>query len=425
MVTTNVKFYNSNFNTTWVNLIFITLLFILIIFINFDLNLNEMNHFINSILVPSIINKTKNNSLTYWKSISEKDVDQETNNPHILARRQLTGVKPVNVEIINLVLSNLKHSLSQEELNNFISIKPITIRFEDLSSIKIEEHSSSIYKNYFNKILRNKLIQISGSVKLAGVYVWTNIITGEQNVGSSTELYTRIRSYFKTSVLNSGKRLITKNMKEYGIENFKIDIYIIDTANKPIEYIRNMTLYFEQYYIFKLNPSLNLIKVAGSNQIVNFTEEHLAKIIKTNSKPVFVYFKKTLIYKASSSVNLIKEVGISPSTVNSYLKDNTKLFFKYFSISYKGPTKTNVIKFVKSKTLIDLFNKHTTKGKRTATIVKMKLIDRINDKTFIIDNASKALKFLASKGLSLSSKTLLKYKDTGLEYKGWYFYTEK
>ena len=65
--------------------------------------------------------------------------------------------------------------------------------------------------------------------KSPGVYIWTNLLTGEQNVGSSIDLYTRIRQYFKPSVLNEGNRLINKNMKTYGIKNFKLDLYIIDS----------------------------------------------------------------------------------------------------------------------------------------------------------------------------------------------------
>jgi hypothetical protein len=110
-------------------------------------------------------------------------------------------------------------------------------------------------------------------------------------------------------------------MKKFGIENFKIDIYIINSINKDLNFIRGLTLCLEQYYILKLNPSLNFLKVAGSNPIVNMTEEHLAKIIKVNSKPVYVYLGNILIYKATSAVNLAKEVGISSSWISYSLKD--------------------------------------------------------------------------------------------------------
>lgn len=47
---------------------------------------------------------------SYWETIHEKDIGQETNNPHIIARRQLTSRVPrsggglTDAKIINLVL---------------------------------------------------------------------------------------------------------------------------------------------------------------------------------------------------------------------------------------------------------------------------------------------------------------------------------
>ena len=82
-------------------------------------------------------------------------------------------------------------------------------------------------------------------------------------------------------------------MKTFGIKNFKLDIYIIvvgvatpdhagHTTGMEFIKIRAVTLCLEQYYIFILNPSLNSIKVAGSNPIVEFTKEHFASIKKAN-----------------------------------------------------------------------------------------------------------------------------------------------
>lgn len=76
--------------------------------------------------------------------------------------------------------------------------------------------------------------------------------------------------------------------------------------------------------MFTLNPSLNQIKVAGSNPIVELTKEHIALKKKANSKPVYVYKDKTLLYEATSATELIKETNISHSTVTNSLKNSTK-----------------------------------------------------------------------------------------------------
>lgn len=113
------------------------------------------------------------------------------------------------------------------------------------------------------------------------------------------------------------------------MDNFKLDIYIIDTTGMVYSKIRAITLCLEQYYIFNLNPSLNSIKVAGSNPIVEFTKEHIASIKKANSKPVYVYKDKTLLYDATSATELIKETNISHSTVTNSLKNTKKKYLKF------------------------------------------------------------------------------------------------
>jgi hypothetical protein len=69
-------------------------------------------------------------------------------------------------------------------------------------------------------------------------------------------------------------------MKTFGITNFKLDIYIIDTTGMEYSKFRAVTFCLEQYYIFIFNPSFNSIKVARSNPIVEFTKEHIASIKK-------------------------------------------------------------------------------------------------------------------------------------------------
>src|ERR1700760_443760 len=288
---------------------------------NFNFSTSAIN------LKVTNLNNIETNPLTYWELIHEKDVDQETNNPHIIARRHITKGTPTDASIINLVQSKLGllHKISKEELERLKIIKPILILFKKIKShIKIRQ----ILKGYIGET----------KTRIAGVYVWTNLKTGDQNVGSSVDLYTRLRYYFKPSVLMEGNRLINQSMKEFGIENFKLEVYIINTIGMEYSKIKAVTLSLEQYFIFILNPSLNLIKVAGSNPIVKHTEDHIASIKKANSKTVYVYKDKTLVYEADSATELIKQINISPSTVTYSLKNPSKKIFKYFNISHESPS---------------------------------------------------------------------------------------
>lgn len=122
----------------------------------------------------------------------EKDRGQITDNPHLIARRHLSKGGKADANIINLVQSKLKlgYAINQSELEQLSSIKPISIIFE---SLILDPHKTVL--NFFNK---HKL-----TGKTAGVYIWTNLQTGEQNVGSSIDLITRLRQYFKPSILQA------------------------------------------------------------------------------------------------------------------------------------------------------------------------------------------------------------------------------
>jgi NADH-ubiquinone oxidoreductase chain 3 len=361
---------------------------------------------------------------SYWETIHEKDKGQETNNPHIIARRHLTKGGLTDAKIINLVQSQLGHTINQEELNKLSSIKPVSILFDDLG-IQTKTHEQIISSNAYNAKVRSKLNEYIGgtSTSIAGIYIWTNLKTGEQNVGSSINLYTRLRSYFKPSIINEGNRLINQSMKTFGIINFKLDIYIIDTTGMEYSKIRAVTLCLEQYYIFILNPSLNSIKVAGSNPIVEHTKEHIASIKKANSKPVFVYNNKTLLYEAPSATELIKETKISPSTVSKSLNDPSIKVFKVLNISHIGPTPDININKVDAQTLKELIAKDCTVGNRTTWKVNLTLIDHTSNETHTFNSSSEAKSFLLEKGVNISNKTFIKYRDTGKIYKNWSFYT--
>ena len=163
-----------------------------------------------------------------------------------------------------MVQSQFVHTINQEELDKLSSIKPVSILFYDLG-VQTKNHEQVISSNAYNAKVRIKLNGYIGGTNsnIAGVYIWTNLKTGEQNVGSSIDLYTRLRSYLKPSILNEGNRLINQSMKIFGIDNFKLDIYIIDTTGMEYSKIRAVTLCLEQYYIFNLISPLR-------NQFLNF-----------------------------------------------------------------------------------------------------------------------------------------------------------
>ena len=133
----------------------------------------------------------------------EKDIGQITNNPHLIARRHLSKGGFTDANIINSVQSHLGHTIDQIELNKLSSIKPVSILFNGLG-LQTKNLDKVISSNAYNAKVRIKLNGYIGgtNTSIAGVYIWTNLKTGEQNVGSSIDLYIRLRSYFKPSILN-------------------------------------------------------------------------------------------------------------------------------------------------------------------------------------------------------------------------------
>jgi hypothetical protein len=235
-------------------------------------------------------------------------------------------------------------------------------------------------------------------------------------------LYTRLKHYFKPTSINSGNRLINKNIKEYGIENFKLDIYIINTESSVLQLnsssLKTLILCLEQYYILILNPSLNYLKVAGSNPIVEHSKSHIDSIKLANSKPVFLYLNDNLIYKASSTIELAKNLKIGKSTIYDGIR-NLKKIFSIFRVSNIGPTKNNGINILELSAIRNLIKTNNPRGKNTTNKkIKTTIVNHLNNKSYVFSSITEARSFLVTVGLNLSSKTFYKYKNTNKIYKG-------
>lgn len=90
----------------------------------------------------------------------------------------------------------------------------------------------------------------------AGIYMWTNKLTGDIYVGQSIDLRKRFMNYFNLSYINSRKELIiSRALIKYGYSNFSVTI---------LEYCKESDLDVkEQYYFYTLNPQYNIKKIAG------------------------------------------------------------------------------------------------------------------------------------------------------------------
>ena len=112
----------------------------------------------------------------------------------------------------------------------------------------------------------------------SGVYRLVHKDSGKSYVGSSSMLNDRFRRYFNHSYLSSSKRgasLICKALLKYGYKGFRLEI---------LEYCpSSIVLDREQFYIDKLNPEYNILKIAGSNLGYKHSEDSL-KLMSDASK---------------------------------------------------------------------------------------------------------------------------------------------
>nr|ATI20483.1 GIY-YIG endonuclease [Juglanconis juglandina] len=108
----------------------------------------------------------------------------------------------------------------------------------------------------------------------AGVYQWVSKINGKTYIGSSVDLYNRLRCYFNPDWLElettRSKSMIYRSLLKNRYSNFSLNILEYCTPLKAIER--------EQYYLDLLNPEYNILKKAGSLLGFKHSEETIAKM---------------------------------------------------------------------------------------------------------------------------------------------------
>lgn len=156
------------------------------------------------------------------------------------------------------------------------------LKSRKLSSLN-KTRSFSTYRDNSNKlnpavVYTNADIQkmqiIQENKGRCGIYRWINLLNGKNYVGSGTNLYKRLTSYYSIRYLErelqKKNSLIYKALVKYGYLNFTLEI--IEYC-EPKDVIKR-----EQYYIDLLKPEYNICKTAGSTLGFQYTEESKAKM---------------------------------------------------------------------------------------------------------------------------------------------------
>lgn len=262
-------------------------------------------------------------SLEYFKEIYEVDKGQPTNNVYLLAKRHIASGAPTDAKDINQCLSKFGLSITPEELEILVSIEKVELQLPlEPNELLLSSIGRDLSLNHKD----------SANNRFPGVYVFTHKTTGEQYVGSSINLGSRVRTYFQPGIRANESRLIIQSLNKYGVENFTLSIYKIDPKLfennfKPLDFSRAL----EQYYIFTLNSVLNEIKVAGGFPGGPMEENTKLAIGKANSIPIYVYNqdKSILLYSAPSTWSFLREVKMAHNTLSTHLASGEALYGKF------------------------------------------------------------------------------------------------
>jgi len=240
---------------------------------------------------------------------------------------------------------------------------------------------------YFNSLdIKSELTSYKNK---KGIYLWYNNKNGKFYIGSSVNLYNRLRVYFNPKTLNKENMLIYKAILKYGYENFTLMIIELVDLNDSV-------LEKEQYYFNLLNPTYNILKYSSNslgfrhsletiekmkgnlnskNQIMSesaklaisnyqknrykiLTEEEFnllksklkrknpvivsenikLKIQNTllNKSSYYVYnLEGKLIYKFNNKLEIGKYFNINGNTIRDYYYDKNKIFRNIYYIRSK------------------------------------------------------------------------------------------
>jgi len=248
-----------------------------------------------------------------------------------------------------------------------------------------------------------KLI-IKDNKNKSGIYKWTNKLTNDIYIGQSVDLSKRFIRYFNMSYfvrsLNRETLIISRALIKYGYSNFQLEI---------LEYcdIADLTER-EQYYLDKLNPKYNILKIAGSSLGHKLTEETKAKISKS-LKGIYVGEKSALYGRTHSeetkALMALNKLGTNNTLFGAQAPhtEETKELMKQKALGRKHYEETLLKMSASRGYLVNIYEKCDSKG--------FQLIG-----SFV--SIRRAAKFLG-----ISSNTIRLYINSGKIFKDRYKFT--
>jgi group I intron endonuclease len=178
-----------------------------------------------------------------------------------------------------------------------------------------------------------------------GIYRLVNISSGNCYVGQSINLTERFRRHLNISYISKRKELsINRALLKYGYSDFSLEI--LEYCDKSVLQER------EQYYIDKLNPSYNILKIAGSS--LGFKHSESTKLKKSMAlKGVYVGEKSSLFGRVhteeTKKLMSSKKAGDNNPLFGKTHSDETKQLMRLCFARKLGRVHSEVTKELMSK----------------------------------------------------------------------------
>lgn len=248
----------------------------------------------------------------------------------------------VNIFCCLIVLYKFKIKFSKS-LTNYISpnfkFKPNCKKQNNLSNIKVFNNvrlfsttSENNNKEYIEINIENPFDNRKYIAEIAknkkGVYIFEILDKNLYYIGSSINLYSRICSYFFTSILAKADRRVIRYFRKYGFKNVNLILYIMKDSST----IREL-LNLEEYYIKKYskNNLLNIEMIPKSGYHLPMSEEARNKLRKLRGQPFYLYdnLTKSLIFMFDSKQYAYNNINLDHRTLDDCLY-NGNLYLNRF-----------------------------------------------------------------------------------------------
>ena len=291
--------------------------------------------------------------------------------------------------------------------NNLNSIRFYSTAFSsDVNSVKF-------YPPFRGDVYAMKKLIINDNKNKSGIYKWTNKLTNDIYIGQSIDLSKRFIKYFNMSYLkNRGTLVINRALIKYGYSNFTLEI--LEYSDKA-----NLTER-EQYYIDKLNPKYNTLKIAGSSPLLRkqggghkLSEETKEKISKS-LKGIYVKEKSALYGPGTAHTEETKAL----MSLKKY-QENNPLFGKTHSPCGGSETTKELMR---QKALGRKHSEETILKMSASRGYLVHINEKCDDKGFKLIGSFVSIR-RAAKFLEISSSTIRLYINSGKIFKDRYKFT--